>query len=244
MGSRSRQHRPCAESTVQHGIIAVGTTTDDVEAGWSGIYVQASQAEGVIMVPNGRGAVFIRILENSESWSPGGAEICSGFVLKEVVPGAFRGIAARDVVSSGKIPGFGVAIGFVADTNCAVNNWCDVPRRTLSVKKQIDGSLLKVTYTDTLGSYATQYQACNWRILVDDAVVSFFSDADETRASGVAWTMSHASHVALAPGVASGEHVVKVQVLRQPGATECLMGWNTHGGGAQASGHLLVEEVP
>ena len=130
------------------------------------------------------------------------------------------------------------------DTNCAVNAWCDVPRRSVTVKKQIDGSLLKVTYTDTLGSYATQYQACNWQIMVDNKVVSFFSDADHTRASGAAWTMSHGSHVAIAPGVASGEHIVKIQVLRQPGATECLMGWNTSGGGPQASGHLLVEEVP
>jgi hypothetical protein len=130
------------------------------------------------------------------------------------------------------------------DGTCAVNTWCDVPRRALSVKKQIDGSLLKITYTDTLGSYATQYQACNWRILVDDAVAAYFSDADHTRASGVAWTMSHGSHVALAPGVASGERVIKVQVLRQPSAAECLMGWNTQGGGPQASGHLLVEEVP
>jgi hypothetical protein len=45
MRSGSRQNRPCAGSTVQHCVIAVGTTTDDVEAGWSGIYVQASQAE-------------------------------------------------------------------------------------------------------------------------------------------------------------------------------------------------------
>src|SRR5687767_11333816 len=110
MGSRSREHRQCAESSVQHGIIAVRTTTDDVEAGWSGIYVEASHAEGVIMVPNGRGPVFIRILENSESWTPGRAETCSSFALKEVVPRAFRSKTDRDVIGGRKIPGFRVAV--------------------------------------------------------------------------------------------------------------------------------------
>jgi hypothetical protein len=84
MRSGSGQHRLCAESTVHDGVIAIGTTTDDVETGWSGINVQASHAEGMVVVPNGRGAVFIRILENSESWTPGRAKLVAALPLKKL----------------------------------------------------------------------------------------------------------------------------------------------------------------
>jgi hypothetical protein len=161
------------------------------------------------------------------------------------VPGALRFFLGPQVTRTASAT---YVKGFIDWRNnngsCAVDTWCDVPQRTVTIKKQAARSLLKITYTDTLGSLAGDYAACNWRIVVGDKSAVVFSDADLTRPGGAVWTMNHASHVGVATDVGRGTHVVKVESKRSPRGTECLMGWNEHSGEPGATGSLLVEEIP
>jgi hypothetical protein len=130
---------------------------------------------------------------------------------------------------------------------CAAGVWCDIPDRTLSYAKRRAGSLLQITYQDTLGTYGTSYDQCNWRILVDGNTVGFFTDADIQSGgyynSGSPnytpyshWRMVNTTHMALASGYGKGGHTIKVQSYRAT-APECLQGWY------QSGSFLSVEEV-
>ena len=107
--------------------------------------------------------------------------------------------------------------------------------RTLTYTKTRATSVLRITYQDTLGSYANGYDRCRWRILVDTTQVAYFSDADLQY--GTAWRMHNATHTALAAGVKPGKHTITVQSMMVPGGSECLMGWNT------SQNFLAAEEV-
>jgi hypothetical protein len=90
---------------------------------------------------------------------------------------------------------------------------------------------------DTLGARATSFNACEWRVVVDGAVVSYFSDGDlENPTFG--WRIHNSAHMAWAFSVPAGTHDIHVEGLRTPNAAECLSGWNTTGN------FLSVEEIP
>jgi hypothetical protein len=125
-------------------------------------------------------------------------------------------------------------------TVTVAGKWIDIPGRSVTFTKRYAASKLRITYQDTLGTLGQYYQGCVWQILLDDAAVAFFSDADTDGATG--WRMSNAAHVAWATG-AAGTHTVSVQNKGDRGAwgsgtTECLSGWNTSGN------FLSVEEIP
>jgi hypothetical protein len=124
--------------------------------------------------------------------------------------------------------------------SCADQTWCDIPGRTISYPKRRDGSLLRVTYQDTLGTNGTMYAQCIWRILVDGNQAALFSSADNQSnayTAGAFWRMDNGSHTCVVPGYARGTRTVKVQSYRY-GASECLQGLNTSG-----TSFLSVEEV-
>ena len=57
---------------VEHHVVR--STADDIETGRAGVHVQAGHAQRVVVVPDGRSAVGIRILERGETGTPGFAE--------------------------------------------------------------------------------------------------------------------------------------------------------------------------
>jgi collagen triple helix repeat protein len=117
------------------------------------------------------------------------------------------------------------------------NLWTPLLGRVVSLVKVSDTSKLRITYQDTLGSRTTTYNACQWRIIVDGAQVSFFSDGDLDIAS-FSWRITNGAHVAWSFNVPAGTHDIHVEWLRTPQASECLSGWNTTGN------FLSVEEIP
>ena len=118
-----------------------------------------------------------------------------------------------------------------------VNIWSTVTNRVVTLIKSSDTSKLKITYQDTLGARAAIFNGCQWRIVVDNAVVSTFSDGDLENSS-MGWRITNGSHLAWGVGISAGPHVVRVDFLRTPNATDCLSGWNTTGN------FLSVEEIP
>jgi hypothetical protein len=133
--------------------------------------------------------------------------------------------------------------------NAAVSpakTWVPVPQRALAFVKRFEASKLKITFQDTLGTLAANYENCNWRIVLDGKTILQFSDADGDLPA-TAWKMTNAAHVAWATAPA-GNH--KVEVQNQGGArgtwvmgmNECLTGWNT--GAVGEGGFLSVEELP
>lgn len=141
------------------------------------------------------------------------------------------------------ILGPGLADVRTNSTNATAKVWRTVPGRTLQFVKRYPASKLKITYQDTLGTYGTYYQGCEWQILLDAATVSHFSAADQDGALG--WRMENSTHTAWASAPA-GVHAVSVQnrgnrgawVTSGDGTHECLMGWNTVGN------FVSVEEIP
>jgi hypothetical protein len=122
----------------------------------------------------------------------------------------------------------------------AADEWADIANRTLTFRKEHGSTLLRLTYSDILGSNASGYDACRWRFLLDDASVSQFSAADDARSgTDIWWVMEEATHTAIVNGIPAGEHTFKVQVYRVTSkAASCLSGWNKHGN------YLMVEELP
>jgi|GEM_PF-1990878 len=135
---------------------------------------------------------------------------------------------------------FGIA-GPLADIRLTTvhptNVWIPLTGRVVSLVKVSDTSKLKITYQDTLGTRAQTFNACEWRIVVDGAVVSYFSDGDSD-ISVFSWRITNASHAAWAFHIPAGTHDIHVEGLRTPNASECLSGWNTTGN------FLSVEEIP
>jgi hypothetical protein len=123
----------------------------------------------------------------------------------------------------------------------AALTWWTIPNRTLTYVKQFPNSRLRITYQDTLGTLGQFYAGCEWRILVDNAQVGFFSDADLDTAAP-SWRMNNAAHVVWATP-AAGVRTITVQNRGNRGAwgagtDSCLQGWNT------SSNFLSVEEIP
>jgi hypothetical protein len=122
------------------------------------------------------------------------------------------------------------------DPTQATDTWFPLANRLVVLNKVSDGSKLRITYQDTLGAKAMTYNACEWRIVVDNTVVSFFSDGDLEGSLG--WRINNAAHMAWAFNVPAGTHAIHVDGLRTQFGTECLSGWNTTGN------FLSVEEIP
>src|ERR1044071_2045446 len=75
----------------------------------------------MVMVPDGGGAVFIRILEDCESRPPCGAKPLSSFTCEIIVPCAFCGVTGRNAIGIRKIPGLGMSITFITHPNCTMH---------------------------------------------------------------------------------------------------------------------------
>ena len=120
-GRGAGQHGGRAEAAVEHGLVAGRAATDDVEAGRAGVHVQPRHAQRVVVVPDRRGAVVVRVLEDGEAGTPGRAETGCRLAREEVVPCALGGVVGRDVRRRGQVPRLGVAVALVADADGAVH---------------------------------------------------------------------------------------------------------------------------
>jgi hypothetical protein len=116
------------------------------------------------------------------------------------------------------------------------DKWYPLPARTVTFNKTSATSKLRITLQDTLGTYASVYNGCKWRFLVDGVEIGFFSAGDTEPLAG--WRMDNGAHVAWAFGVGTGTRVVKVEWMRLPVGVECLAGWNN------TANFLSVEEIP
>jgi hypothetical protein len=117
------------------------------------------------------------------------------------------------------------------------NIWIPLSGRVVSLVKVSDTSKFRKTYQDTLGTRAQTFNGCDWRIVVDGAAVSSFSDGDLDIPS-FSWRITNAAHMAWAFNIPAGTHDIHVEGMRTPNAAECLSGWNTTGN------FLSVEEIP
>jgi len=122
----------------------------------------------------------------------------------------------------------------MADDRTGDGTWRAYSDRHLSFTKASSTSLLRVTYTDTLGRYAGGYDNCRWGLAVDGTRYGVFSAADDQ--TNGAWEMNHASHTVLVENLAAGAHTADVHVQRS-GGSSCLAGWN------QSGNLFMVEEL-
>jgi hypothetical protein len=113
--------------------------------------------------------------------------------------------------------------------------WYQINGRVVSVDKTSSTSKLRITYQDTLGTNAANYNGCQFRIVLDNIEVARFSAGDVQGVSG--WRMINGSHTAWSLNVPAGTHVARVDFLRASYANECLAGWNALGS------FLSVEEI-
>ena len=117
-----------------------------------------------------------------------------------------------------------------------MNTWFPLTKRSLTFGKSSATSKLRIAYQDTLGARASFYNGCQWRIVLDQTIVSFFSDGDLEGTYG--WRMHNGTHTAWAFDVPTGQHEVHVEMLRGQNTSDCLSGWNTIGN------FFSVEEIP
>jgi hypothetical protein len=131
-----------------------------------------------------------------------------------------------------------------ATTLPAATTWTPVTGRTVMFNKKYASSLLKITYQDTLGMLGTRYDGCQWRIMVDDVQIAWFTEGDVENLYG--WKMGNGAHVAWSKNTAAGKRTVTIEwrsrsawvAAGMDGTTECLAGWETDGN------FLSVEEIP
>ena len=118
---RAWKRRHEAGSRVEHSRIAGRSAADEVEAGRACVDVEPRHAERVVVVPDRRGAVLVRVLEGRVAGPPLDAVRPGGLAGEEVVPGALGGVARRDVSCSRQVPGFRVAVAVVRHADGAVH---------------------------------------------------------------------------------------------------------------------------
>jgi hypothetical protein len=118
----------------------------------------------------------------------------------------------------------------------AANTWHPLANRFLNLNKTSDRSKLRITYQDTLGTRASQFNACQWRITLDGVALAVFADAGVEGTVG--WRIQNSAHIAWGFNVPAGPHQVQVDNLRTLATPECMSGWNTTGS------FLSVEEIP
>ena len=121
LGRRPRQQGQPASARVAQGQVAIRAAADIVKARGPGVHIDPRHAQGVVVVPVGGGPVPVGILEGRISRSPVNSVRRLGLALEEIVPGAFGGVTVRDVVGIRQVPGLGVAVAVVSDTDGAVH---------------------------------------------------------------------------------------------------------------------------
>ena len=91
------------------------------------------------MVPVGRRAAAVRIVERCEACAPRRAELRRGLAGEELVPGALGGVPVRDVSGGREVPRLRVAVALVTDIGGAVNVGHDRHRTRVRVGRGREG---------------------------------------------------------------------------------------------------------
>src|SRR4029079_4843187 len=98
------QDRGRAGASVDDGRVPGWATADQEEPGRPGVDVEPGHAEGVVVVPGGRGPLDVGVLEGRVARSPRRAELGFGLRCEEVVPGPDVRVSGRYVVRGGEVP--------------------------------------------------------------------------------------------------------------------------------------------
>ena len=115
------QHSWRSGPAVEHGIVSVRSATDEVEARRACVDVQSGHAERVVVVPDRRGPVLVRVLEDGGAGRPADAIGPGGLGREEVEPGAVPGVPRWDVLGRRQVPRLRVAVAVVRHAYRAVD---------------------------------------------------------------------------------------------------------------------------
>ena len=125
------------------------------------------------------------------------------------------------------------------DSRSSSTSWTDVTAREVTFTKQETGSVLRVTYHDTIGiNMSSSTTSCKWRLTMDDSVIGREQWHHSSASSG--WRTKSGSFKWFLPDVPDGSHTFKLQVKKEGGASECLNGW-TEG---EQENFFMVQEFP
>jgi hypothetical protein len=80
--SRTREHRRRSKPIIKDSIVSSRATANEIEPGRAGVYVEACHSQSVIVVPDSRGAIAIRVLKGRKALSRCGAKSCRGLAAK------------------------------------------------------------------------------------------------------------------------------------------------------------------
>ena len=116
---RAGQDGHAAVAGVEDDVIRAAA--HDVEAGRTRIDVESGHPERVVVVPDRRGTIGIRVLERRVARAPVHAEAGLRLAGEEVVPRPLRRVAGRDVPGRRQVPGLRVAVALVTDADRAVD---------------------------------------------------------------------------------------------------------------------------
>ncbi|MCA9538182.1 MAG: hypothetical protein KC620_04810 [Myxococcales bacterium] len=120
------------------------------------------------------------------------------------------------------------------------DGWADLPNRVITVDKNSDDSLLKVTYMDDLGIHMVGHSwGCRWRLTMDGGPVDRPFSTHTSTASG--WRIEPRQLTWMLDGVRRGRYTFRIQLYRpNAGSTsQCLAGWPN----ADTGNSFVVQEM-
>ncbi len=135
-----------------------------------------------------------------------------------------------------QIPIVGVSPYF-ADDRLSPDVWTNIPGREYSFTKAASSTTLRVNYQDVLGyDMSSENLACEWRLTINGVAARSFA-GHSSKALGLRlWPTSLEWYL---EGQRAGDHTLRIQVKKGPGAAQCLAGWTD----GDAENSISVEEI-
>ncbi len=127
--------------------------------------------------------------------------------------------------------------GYFPDTRLTPDGWQSLPGRLFNFHKDRDNSTLRINYSDVLGyDMQAESPACYWRLLVGQDTTRNFTGHSSQALGLRLWPTNMEWYLQNLP---AGDHQLRIQVLRGPGAVQCLAGWSD----GEAENFISVEEL-
>jgi len=112
---------------------------------------------------------------------------------------------------------------YAPDSRMSPGVWTDLPGRVFQFNKEQVGSILRVAYSDVLGyDMVAEGPSCSWRLTVDGEPTRSFG-GHSSQAHGLRlWPTNMEWFL---EGLSEGPKMLRIQVLKGTGASQCLAGW-------------------